>query len=560
MDETRVALEPLLDEKYFKAVVLRALDFRGDASREALQDLKAAIQGSGLVVRGYRDPVQAPTAYLAGEILRMGENTEVLAAILNVWMESQAERVQEVKEHLSRSVPAGTDGTKDVMETARSLQERHPEVPLGDAALMIMLLGATDSGEETHEEGGLPTPRSGKERTKERRERKIEREREKAQGLKEEIRTLKAEKEEKDRRIASLEREVRELLRRIRTLEEEKEQAVDARVRDAERKLLLDYCSPAERETYERAENDLESAIECAQRALDRQRATNRRMGSILEVRERYHRVCDLIEELEKVKDESILVVPEVDAAIRRLGGVRKVMLQDATLSRILSNRDSKPPVALALSRIRDLEAAKSSLPVLERAIRLVYDLKACGLLDEAGCNSMRDAIDRKIGGIVLKEGMGAGPPPSSSGTFDDDVLSGRLKGKDLVIDGNNVLLTVLQPEGETQVPDFKERREGFNLRIAGMGHAFRHVHVVYDGFENAVRTDGNVSIIYTDKQGANASADDRIADIIRALSDKAAVLATNDRLLIDRCPKVYRVLSAKDCFDFFNGPGARGR
>ncbi|GAB4373995.1 MAG: hypothetical protein Kow00128_23860 [Deltaproteobacteria bacterium] len=536
--------EDLLQPEFMKRVVREALDARGAAAPESLRRLEQGIASARIVVDGFnRNPARAPTARLLDPIVENIDDPELFDGVVMLWMGKRSDLVGKARAHLAWDYEKHPDRSADPVRLARSFHRKHPEVPLEEAALVMSVLLETDVDveEEIGETGPMAVRRKG--RGKE----AADRERERARKQREKREALERELKEAKARIAEREREIRELRKEIEKQRQGEEERVRRDVEEYRRRMRLEFASPEEKERAVHAKEDLASLLAEAESVMARQKERNARYGTIREIRERYRRLGEHLEELRVLREESVLVSPEVDRTIAKLSAACEAMRADPALSGILPGRGDRLR-AIDLERIGDLPVGKASLPQLERLSRMIPELERSGLLSEEACEEIRLAVRRKLERILLKEGI---PEETPRGTFEESARRGRLSGKTLVIDGNNVLLTCLLPPGEKVLPDFEGKREEFNRAVARGGRHFRQVFVVYDGVENDTRIEGNVSVIYTDNKTEKISADDRIAGLVAELPEGNAVLATNDSELIDRCPRA-EVVCSRDCFDFF--------
>jgi len=149
---TFLILNATMRQDYHQAVVKRAMDHRKQASRAARQRLDKAIKAH-VEVRGFRDPIRAPTPLLLQEVLGASYHADaLLGAILEVWVESHADLQVAVREYLSaRDIPVveatemkdGFPGgwtSTEMFEAADEFQALHPDFDEDDVALMLCCL------------------------------------------------------------------------------------------------------------------------------------------------------------------------------------------------------------------------------------------------------------------------------------------------------------------------------------------------------------------------------------------------------------------------------------
>jgi hypothetical protein len=315
------------------------------------------------------------------------------------------------------------------------------------------------------------------------------------------------------------------------------------------REAGLDFESPEGREAVEKARIDNADAIALATRALDRQAAVNARYGTVRALREEHDRIGRLLGELRFAGRDSLKAVPELAAAIRALETRRARMLSDPACAALLAPPDPET-VPLLLRPIGELPDGKAALPLLERFTAVAATLAEAGLVDAAGRERLRRAIEGKVRRVIRSETIrSTGHGGLREETFESLVRQGGASRYTLLVDGNNLLITNEATIGDGGViPDFAGKRVQLNLALEGMAPSFARVFAVYDGVEDREEPAAfGLTVVFTHKE--NELADDWIADRVARERKGSCILATDDAGLIDRCPAVHAVIGSRHLY-----------
>ncbi|HEY3489843.1 MAG TPA: hypothetical protein VGK27_06955 [Candidatus Deferrimicrobiaceae bacterium] len=315
------------------------------------------------------------------------------------------------------------------------------------------------------------------------------------------------------------------------------------------REIGLDFESPEGRDAVDRARIDNADAIALATRALDRQAAVNARYGTVRALREEHDRIGRLLGELRFAGRDSLKAVPELAAAIRALETRRARMLSDPACAALLAPPDPEA-VPLLLRPIGELPDGKAALPLLERFTAVAATLAEAGLVDAAGHERLRRAIEGKVRRVIRSETIrSTGRVGLREETFESLLREGGASRYTLLVDGNNLLITNEPTIGDGGViPDFAGKRVQLNFALERMASSFARVFAVYDGVEDREEPAAfGLTVVFTHK--GNELADDWIADRVARERKGSCILATDDAGLIDRCPAVHAVIGSRHLY-----------
>lgn len=574
--EARYSIDDLLDEAFWtKAVreVLRGLDAVDPLLKARL---RKAIVDEKLHFPGFtnRSILAAPPAVLAGPLAKvLSEHQAVLDAIIAAWLAMRGPLLDDARAFLATLPPttegeSGADSFSDPVALADAFVALRPEVDRAEAALLFSQLVESDGGvgDEGDDDGlgdaalGVPPMTSGDDGSGEsdRASKALAKERERSAKLREEARALSAKAAEAGKDAEAARKALREAEKREKDLKAEEDRRVDERVADfAKRAFLLFYAS-SEEEALDAAVDAFDDAIAKAREASAKQAKWNERYGTIAWVRNRHARATEALADLKKAREESVFPLQEVDVALRRLETLISATEKVPEVARVLGT--SAPPLAAVdIAEVEALGDAKGAMPRLERISALLPALKESGLLSAGGFVALSEAVRKATAKILVRIGLLADTAPAGGGSrndFDAEMIKGRLKGKEFLVDGNNVLLTTLQADGSVVVDGFTAKRNAFNTALSRATRDFARVTVVYDGNEDSVREYGGVTVVFTDASGRDFLADDWIARHVADSPAGSVVIATNDQGLIARCsPKIHRWLGARDAYDYATRP-----
>lgn len=297
----------------------------------------------------------------------------------------------------------------------------------------------------------------------------------------------------------------------------------------------------------EEAEDRLERVLRRARRAMELQREADDRYGLVAAVRQKLLDVNRILEEMEKIQDQSLVVHTEVMKSKGELQREKKRLLESPGIEKVLRGLPATVSSETLEQHIRLLDASLESLPRLSKLAEVVDRLESVGFLPDA--EPLREAIQVKKYQIFAPIYARFEPPRSERVSrkvlpdFEDFVNSGRSRSHDLYVDGYNILLSAQSSGAAAGQGSLTELREEFIRRVVEKSRFFKRVVLVFDGVEDSRDRIQNVEIIYTDKfRGMDA--DNQLIQIIGKRKDRSALLVTADQQIIDATePKVFALM-----------------
>ncbi len=287
----------------------------------------------------------------------------------------------------------------------------------------------------------------------------------------------------------------------------------------------------------------LEKVLTRAHRALELQKEADDKYGLVSDVRRKLLELDGLLEEMEKIHDQSMFVHQEVTRVKGELEREKKRLLETPGMEKVLRDLPSSITAQSLEQHIRLLDASLQSLPRLSRLTEVVHRLENEGFLENA--EALKETIQAKKYQIFAPLYGRFQPPRGEPATqkflpeFEDFVHSGRGKNHDLYVDGYNILLNAQGIEQSSSSP-LAELREEFIERVCEKSRFFKKVHLVFDGIEHYRDQIKNTEIIYTDRV-RGVDADNFIIQAIRRRKDRNALLVTADQEIIEATEhKVY--------------------
>lgn len=291
----------------------------------------------------------------------------------------------------------------------------------------------------------------------------------------------------------------------------------------------------------------IEDLIRRADLAFQRQRQADEEFGSISRVRQQLLQVNLYLREIERIYSDSLVIHADVvrtkDALLQererilKLTGIERVLLQEPALD--LPDR--------LRQRVQLLDPVPANLPKVMQLRELVKRLRDSEFTEDA--EQLAGLVSHKQRQIM--ETLYARFQPGRQDRarqrwvrdLDELTSTGASQDYDLFVDGYNILLMVHDAASDSLNASFTALREQFITALVRKSHWFHRIVAVFDGVLESRERQGNVDIVYADRNLGN-TAD---AVIIRALqkrSSQRTLLVTADREIIDQTARnVYAVI-----------------
>ncbi len=306
------------------------------------------------------------------------------------------------------------------------------------------------------------------------------------------------------------------------------------------------------------SETRLDQVLERARRAMELQREADEKYGIVTAVRRKFMDLTRMLEEMDKIHDQSMFVHQEVIKVKGELQKEKQRLMQTPGMEKVLKTLPAGITSESLGQHIRLLEPSLESLPRLSRLKEILQQMETVGFPDNA--EPLYDAVQAKKHQI-LAHIYGRFQPPGRDGDdatptaflpdFEDFVRSGQSRNHEIYVDGYNLLLNAPGSERPSAAAPLAELREELIAAICRKSSLFKKVHLVFDGTGFSRNQILNTEITYTDKF-LGEDADNHLIQAIGRRKDRTALLVTADREIIDAVErKVFALLDPRHFYAF---------